>query len=45
MLLPFVKHMHDFVKEEYTIWGYGCETDDIVAKYWLELSNTQVEIM
>jgi 5'-3' exonuclease len=32
--------MHTFVKEQYnSIWGYGCETDDVVAKYWFELSN------
>lgn len=32
--------MHQFVKDEYnSIWGYGIETDDIVARYWYELSN------
>jgi len=32
--------MHDFVKESYnSIWGYGCETDDVVAKHWFNLSN------
>jgi 5'-3' exonuclease len=40
-LPPLLNEMHRFVKEQYnSIWGYGCETDDIVAKYWYELSNT-----
>jgi 5'-3' exonuclease len=40
-LPPLLNDMHDFVKEEYnSIWGYGCETDDVVAKYWFELSKS-----
>jgi 5'-3' exonuclease len=40
-LPPLLNEMHDFVKESYnSIWGYGCETDDVVAKYWYELSKT-----
>jgi 5'-3' exonuclease len=32
--------MNSFVKQQYnSIYGYGCETDDVVAKYWYELSN------
>ena len=32
--------MHDYVKEYYhSVWGYGVETDDMVARYWFELSN------
>jgi 5'-3' exonuclease len=39
-LPPLLNEMHEFVKEQYnSIWGYGCETDDVVAKYWFELSN------
>jgi 5'-3' exonuclease len=40
-LPPLLNDMHEFVKEEYnSIWGYGCETDDVVAKYWFELSKS-----
>ncbi len=40
-LPPLLNDMHDFVKEQYnSIWGYGCETDDVVAKYWFELSKS-----
>jgi len=39
-LPPLLNEMHDFVKESYnSIWGYGCETDDVVAKYWFNISN------
>jgi len=39
-LPPLLNEMHDFVKESYnSIWGYGCETDDVVAKHWFNLSN------
>jgi 5'-3' exonuclease len=32
--------MHQYVKDQYnSIFGYGCETDDVVAKYWYELSS------
>jgi 5'-3' exonuclease len=37
---PLLNEMHQFVKDEYdSVWGYGIETDDIVARYWYELSN------
>jgi hypothetical protein len=40
-LPPLLNEMHQYVKEQYnSIYGYGCETDDVVAKYWFELSNT-----
>jgi 5'-3' exonuclease len=39
-LPPLLDEMHQFVKYEYnSIWGFGIETDDIVARYWKELSN------
>ena len=32
--------MHQFVKEQYdSIWGYGIETDDMVARYWKQISD------
>jgi len=40
-LPPLLNDMHKFVKESYnSISGYGVETDDVVAKYWYEISNT-----
>jgi 5'-3' exonuclease len=37
---PLLNEMHEFVKEQYdSIWGYGIETDDIVARYWFDISN------
>ena len=39
-LPPLLDEMHQFVKDQYdSVWGYGIETDDIVARYWYELSN------
>jgi 5'-3' exonuclease len=39
-LPPLLNELHTFVKESYnSISGYGVETDDVVAKYWFELSN------
>ena len=39
-LPPLLDEMHQFVKDEYnSVWGFGVETDDIVARYWKELSN------
>jgi 5'-3' exonuclease len=39
-LPPLLDEMHEFVKDEYnSVWGFGIETDDIVARYWKELSN------
>ena len=37
---PLLNEMHQFVKDEYdSVWSYGIETDDIVARYWYNLSN------
>jgi len=39
-LPPLLNEMHKYVKEQYnSISGYGVETDDVVAKYWYEISN------
>ena len=39
-LPPLLDDMHQFVKDEYnSVWGFGIETDDIVARYWKELSK------
>ena len=39
-LPPLLDDMHQFVKDEYnSVWGFGIETDDMVARYWKELSN------
>jgi 5'-3' exonuclease len=39
-LPPLLNEMHDHVKKQYdSIWGYGVETDDMVARYWYKLSQ------
>jgi len=39
-LPPLLHPMHDYVKENYnSVYGYGLETDDLVARYWTVLSN------
>ena len=39
-LPPLLNEMHQFVKEQYdSIWGYGVETDDMVARYWKQISD------
>ena len=39
-LPPLLNEMHDYVKDQYqSVWGHGIETDDMVARYWFELSN------
>ena len=39
-LPPLLNEMHQFVKEHYdSIWGYGVETDDMVARYWKQISD------
>ena len=39
-LPPLLNDMHIYVKENYnSIYGYGIETDDLVAKYWYTLTN------
>jgi len=37
-LPPLLNEMHQFVKDQYdSIYGYGVETDDMVARYWYQL--------
>jgi 5'-3' exonuclease len=39
-LPPLLDKMHQFVKDHYdSIWGYGVETDDMVARYWKQISD------
>ena len=39
-LPPLLDNMHQFVKDKYdSVWGYGIETDDMVARYWKGLSD------
>ena len=39
-LPPLLHDVHDYVKEQYeSIWGVGIETDDLVARYWYNLSK------
>ena len=39
-LPPLLNEMHQFVKDHYdSIWGYGVETDDMVASYWKQISD------
>lgn len=39
-LPPLLDDMHQFVKDEYdSVWGYGVETDDMVARYWKALAK------
>ncbi len=39
-LPPLLHEMHQYVKDQYnSIYGFGIETDDLVAKYWFEISN------
>ena len=39
-LPPLLNDMHQFVKDHYdSIWGYGIETDDMVARYWKQISD------
>ena len=39
-LPPLLHHMHEYVKKNYSsIYGYGVETDDLVARYWKNLSD------
>jgi len=40
-LPPLLHEMHQYVKDQYSsIFGFGIETDDLVARYWYEISNT-----
>ena len=37
---PFLSDLHDYVSEHYeAISGFGVETDDVIAKYWTDLSK------
>ena len=39
-LPPLLFEMHQYVKDNYnSIYGYGLETDDLVARYWKNLSD------
>ena len=39
-LPPLLNEMHQFVKDQYdSVYGYGVETDDMVARYWYKLSQ------
>ena len=39
-LPPLLHEMHKFVKDQYdSIYGYGIETDDMVARYWKQISE------
>lgn len=39
-LPPLLHDMHQYVKDNYdSIYGYGLETDDLVAQYWFKLSK------
>ena len=39
-LPPLLHDMHQYVKDTYeSKYGYGIETDDMVARYWYTLSN------
>tara|TARA_R110000787_G_scaffold109263_1_gene217857 strand:- start:1541 stop:2254 length:714 start_codon:yes stop_codon:yes gene_type:complete len=39
-LPPLLHPMHKYVKEQYNSkFGFGIETDDLVARYWYALSN------
>ena len=39
-LPPLLHPMHNYVKQQYdSIFGYGVETDDMVARYWFNLTQ------
>ena len=39
-LPPLLHDMHKYVKEQYnSIFGFGIETDDLVARYWYQLTQ------
>ena len=39
-LPPLLHKMHQYVKDTHnSVYGYGLETDDLVARYWKVLSN------
>ncbi len=39
-LPPLLHDMHAYVKQQYdSVYGFGIETDDLVARYWYKLSQ------
>ena len=39
-LPPLLHQMHEYVKKNYnSVYGYGLETDDLVAKHWREIND------
>jgi len=39
-LPPLLHEMHQFVKDQYdSIYGFGVETDDMVARYWKQIAD------
>ena len=39
-LPPLLNEMHKFVKDQYdSIYGFGVETDDMVARYWKQIAD------
>ena len=39
-LPPLLHPMHAYVKDQYnSVYGFGLETDDLVARYWKEISD------
>tara|TARA_R110000744_G_scaffold218456_1_gene337226 strand:+ start:308 stop:1021 length:714 start_codon:yes stop_codon:yes gene_type:complete len=39
-LPPLLNEMHQYVKKQYdSIYGYGIETDDMVARYWYNIAQ------
>lgn len=39
-LPPLLDELHNYVKENYnSVYGYGVETDDLVAKHWHEIQT------
>ena len=39
-LPPLLHEMHQYVKQNYnSVYGFGVETDDLVARYWKNLSD------
>ena len=40
-LPPLLHDMHQYVKDNYkSVYGFGIETDDLVARYWKQISDT-----
>ena len=40
VLPPLLHEMHQYVKDNYnSVFGFGIETDDLVARYWKQISD------